>query len=266
LLSKFEVSENQQKDFFQYSDKLMRTNNFKTAPELHRKLSLKFGSISGIYDPFAEEKADSNSNAMKLYDELQSKIKQSNNPFDLALRFAIAGNIMDYAVGKEFDAQKTVEQVASAKLAVDHSLILKHQIDKAKSILYLADNAGEIVFDKLFLETIGHNNVTIAVRGGNALNDATLKDSENIDIARFAKVISNGYDAPSTILEKCSTEFLSIYNSADLIISKGQGNYEGLMDIQNERIFFLLIAKCDVIADLINVEKGSFIVMKQISK
>jgi len=129
--------------------------------------------------------------------------------------------------------------------------------------LYLGDNAGEIVFDKIFIETIMHNNLTYVVRGASILNDATLEDAKNTGMDLAADVFSNGYGAPSTILRKCSREFQKVFQEADLIISKGQGNLEGLITHHDPRIFFLLMVKCDVIADLLQVQKGDFVVYNQ---
>jgi len=241
----------------------MASKSFATTPELQRELSIKFRSVSGIDDPFAEEKAKSHRLASKLYLEWKPKVKASDHPFELALRLSIAGNIMDYGAGNSFDIHKTIDKVISATFAIDHSSLLKKRISRAKSILYLADNAGEIVFDKLFLETIGHPDVTFAVRGGKALNDVTVQDAEEAGIDTVATVISNGFDAPSTLLAQCSEEFLAVYKSVDLIISKGQGNLEGLIHEKDSRIFFLLMVKCDVMAELLKVEKGSLVVSNQ---
>ena len=263
LFKKFYTPEQDQLIFLDYFSELMELNRYATTPEIQRELSVKFSSITGIYDPFAEEKANSNRLAMELYKEWKPKVLKFKNPLELALRLSIAGNIMDYGAINNFDIHQTIEHVLNADFAIDHTSLFKQRIHKAKSILYLADNAGEIVFDKLFLETIGHPDVTLAVRGGNTLNDATVQDAQEIGIDSVAKLISNGFDAPSTILEQCSTEFLAVYHSADLIISKGQGNFEGLIHEKDPRIFFLLMVKCDVVAELLAVTKGSFIVLNQ---
>jgi len=118
-------------------------------------------------------------------------------------------------------------------------------------------------YSAIYLGAIGHPDVTFAVRNGFALNDATVQDAEEIGINSVARVISNGFDAPSTILAKCNAEFLAIYHSVDLIISKGQGNLEGLIHEKDPRIFFLLMVKCEVMAELLNVKKGSFVVFNQ---
>lgn len=263
LFARFGIPLKQQKDFLIYFDELMAHQNFSSTPEIQRELSNKFSALTGIKDLFAQEKAESNRQALKLYKEWKPKVEKSDFPFEMALRLAIAGNIMDYGANNSFDIQQTIDHVISASFAIDHTNLLKQRLTKAKSILYLTDNAGEIVFDKLFIETIGHPGITVAVRGGIALNDATLSDARDIGLDAIVKLISNGFDAPSTILSKCSDEFLSIYHSADLIISKGQGNLEGLIHENDPRIFYLLMVKCEVMAEQLKVDKGSFVLFNQ---
>jgi hypothetical protein len=173
---------------------------------------------------------------------------------------------MDYGANQVFDVHKTITKVLSSDFAIDHSIILKQRIKEAKRILYLGDNAGEIVFDKLFIETIMHPDLVFAVKDAPVLNDVTIQDAKEVGMYEVADVISNGYDASSTLLEKCSKEFLDVYRSADLIISKGQGNLEGLIDEKDPRIFFLFMVKCDVIAERVGVEKGSFVVYNQVGE
>lgn len=263
LFNKFKTPVKHQHDFLLYFTELMRVRDSATTPELQRELSLRFNSITGVTDPFAEEKTESNRLALELYTEWKPKVTASAHPFELALRLSIAGNIMDYGANNSFDIHQTIELVISADFAIDHTNLLEQAISRAKRILYLGDNAGEIVFDKLFLETIGHPDVTFAVRGGIALNDATIQDAEAIGMDSVARVISNGFDAPSTVLAECSPEFLTAYHSADLIISKGQGNLEGLIDENDPRIFFLLMVKCELMAEKLNVVKGNFVVYNQ---
>jgi len=263
LFDKFNTPAKEQDDFLIYFKELLRVHDFATTPEIQRELSLRFNSIAGVADPFAEEKAESNRLALELYAEWKPKVTASAHPFELALRLSIAGNIMDYGANNSFDIQQTIGFVNSADFAIDHTGLLEQSIRRAKRILYLGDNAGEIVFDKLFLETIGHPDVTFVVRGGIALNDATMQDAESIGMNSVARVISNGFDAPSTVLAECSPEFLTAYHSADLIISKGQGNLEGLINENDPRIFFLLMVKCDLMAEHLGVKKGSFVVFNQ---
>lgn len=239
---------------------IIENNPHLGAPELQRRLSLLFRQFTGINDPYLEKKQQSNQQASVLYTVWKEKVAQSDEPFEMALRLALAANIMDYGVAISRDMDATIERVFKSKLAIDDSGKLKTAIKNAKSILYLGDNAGEIYFDKLFIETINHPHVTFVVRGGLALNDATLEDAAEVGMSSCAKVITNGYDSPSTLLEKADDDFKQHFEQADLIISKGMGNLEGLMRYKDSRIFFLLMAKCEVVADYLNVEKGSFVV------
>lgn len=260
LMTKFPIKYDDRQDFFQTFNHTIAQNYEQSIPEIHRTLSNKFIQIVGIEDLYSDEKNQSNELALVLYQKYKTKVVESSNSFKLALRLSIAGNIMDYGPGSEFSIHDTIEEVLHSEFAIDQSIELEKRIKQAKKILYLGDNAGEIVFDKLFIETFNHPDLTYAVRGGAALNDVLLVDAEQVGLAKVCPVISNGYNAPSTILKLCSEEFLQIYNDADLIISKGQGNLEGLVDENDPRIFFLLMVKCEVMAERIGVGKGSFVV------
>ena len=195
-----------------------------------------------------------------MFPELENIIRQSKDPFDTALRLAIAGNIIDFAANDNFNLQATINKTLNSEFAIDHSKQLKKAIENAKTVLYLGDNAGEIVFDKLFIQTINHPGLTYVVRGAPVINDATMEDAEYIGMKEIVNVISNGYDAPSTVPDKSSKQFQQYFRKADLIISKGQGNLEGLISLNDGRIFFLLMVKCDVIAEMLKVKKESFVI------
>lgn len=265
LFERFDIPRNKREVFMQHFTSILEQFKSATSPEIQRELHRAFIAITGEADPFAREKAHSNETALSLYADWKEKVKTTDNPFDLALRLSIAGNIMDYGANSSFDIHATINRVINAQFAIDHSEQLKTRLARAKSILYLGDNAGEIVFDKLFIETIAHPDLTYVVRGGVALNDITLVDAEKVGISSIARVIDNGFDAPSTVLQRCSTEFTETFRNADLIIAKGQGNLEGLIGTNDPRIFFLLMVKCDVMAELLGVTKGSFIVKNGLS-
>lgn len=260
LFDKFNVSKCQQQEFISFFQEKINTSNHLSSPEFQPLLHNKFCKLIEIPDPYSKEKKISNAIGLELYAEWKPKIIASENPFVLALKLAIAGNIMDYGANNSFDIHKTIETVFTSSFAIDHSKQLQKLIKQARRILYLGDNAGEIVFDKLFIETTMHCEIFYAVKGAPVLNDVTMTDAKNTGIDLVANVISNGFNAPSTVLSKCSKEFIEIYHSADLIISKGQGNLEGLINEKDERIFFLLMIKCDVIAEKLKVKKGSFVV------
>ena len=263
LFRKFNISEKARNEFLNAFDEIAKTQHFGSTPEMQQKLNGVFRTLTGIADAFEAEKSESNRVAEMLYKIWQPRVTAAPEPFRMALRLAIAGNIMDYGAADSFDIHKTIESVMNASFAIDHSAKLKQELRRAASVLYLGDNAGEIVFDRLLVETMAHPNVTFAVRGGPALNDATMKEAEETGLHRLAKVMNSGFDAPSTILKKSSREFLEAFRSADLIISKGQGNLEGLIDENDPRIYFLLMVKCEVMAEKLKVKKGSCIVYNQ---
>lgn len=230
------------------------------SPEITRDILARLKDFSPVEDPYHFEKDKSNTYLLQKYPEFQEMVAKSNDSFITALRLAIAGNIIDFGPTHHFDVDETIRKVMSSDFAIDHSKQLREEINKAKTILYLADNAGEIVLDKLFLETINHANVWLAFRGEPVLNDVTQKEVLEVGVDKIAKTISNGDDAPSTLLKRVSNEFMEIYKSADVIISKGMGNYEGLMNETDPRLFYLLMIKCPVIGKKIGAQKDDFVV------
>ncbi len=230
------------------------------SPEITRNILARLTESSEVIDPYKQEKNQSNHEMLERYDEFKSMVETSANPFETALRLAIAGNIIDFGPNHQFDVEKTIKQVLASDFAINHSKKLQKAIGQAKNILYLGDNCGEIVLDRLFLETIQHPNVWFAVREKAVLNDATSREAEEVGIHHFARIITNGDDSPSTMLHRVSPEFQEIYRKADLVISKGMGNYEGLMFENDPRLFFLLMVKCSVIGRKIGAPEGEFVV------
>ena len=265
LFGKFNIGLSREDEFNSFFRELISREIAQTAPQIHSELNRKFIELTGNADSFAFEKKAGNQSAMDLYKLWKTRVEASADPFNLALMIAIAGNIMDYAADSSFDINQTIDNVITAEFAIDDSSYLKQKTRESETILYLGDNAGEIVFDRLFIETINSGSVFYSVKSAPVLNDVTMKDSKDTGMDMVARVISNGYDAPSTILSRCSKEFLEIFSSADLIISKGQGNLEGLISQKDPRLFFLLMAKCDVIADMLKVQKGSLVVANSCS-
>jgi len=204
--------------------------------------------ITRVDDPYSHIKKEYNDFALKLYPELKKKIKSSS--FETAVRLCIAGNIIDFGTHSTVGTKKVLETIDDA-LTMDINGIVKpfqNACEKAKKILWIADNAGEIVFDKLLLEKIKTEKITYAVRGGPTQNDATLSDAKYTGIDKLVKVIDTGASIPGIILKYCSDNFKQEYKKADIIISKGQGNFETL-DHNDKRIFFLFKAKCSIVAN-----------------
>ncbi len=238
-------------------------NSF-SVPHLSREVHLLFKKYSGNDNPYKLVKRQSNDMVLSRYDNLKKTVTTSADPFVTALKLAIAGNIIDYGIPQQFDLDETIRKVLTSDFAIDHSKDLKQSLSEAKSVLYIGDNAGEIVFDKLFIETIHHPDLWYAVRGAPIINDVTLEDANYVQMNGVAHVIENGYDAPSTMLSHCSEEFKDLFSRADIVISKGQGNLESLLHESSKKIYFLLMVKCDVIADILGVKKGQFVVARNI--
>nr|WP_319494857.1 ARMT1-like domain-containing protein [uncultured Desulfobacter sp.] len=263
LIDKFKPDENVAQDFILAVHKLIESNwdlsNPHMATEIHR-MAKRHLHNTNLY---AEEKLKANELLLKEYPHWQTIVNESQNPFFTAAKLSVIGNIIDYgAQSVKDDISSQINSFFRKDLKVDMTQELQNEINKAENILYLADNCGEIVFDKLFIETMNHPNITFAVRGKPVINDATLDDASQVGLDNVCRVISNGFDAPSTLLEFCSDEFAQAYDRSDLVISKGQGNFEGLMDSRHPNEFFLLIAKCHPIADLLGVSKNDMVVLK----
>ena len=217
--------------------------------------------LAGEADPYRQVKQWANELAMELYPRLAAMVRRSDNALETALRLAIAGNVMDLGVQGCIEKQHVEEAITHALAAPFNGEVadLSEAISRARSILYLADNAGEIVFDRLLIEQLPSGCVTVAVRGKPVLNDATLADAEATGLTDLVEVIDNGSDAPGTLLDDCSETFCRRFDRADLVIAKGQGNYESLNDVERD-VFFVLKAKCPVIAAGLGCPVGSLVV------
>lgn len=221
--------------------------------------------LSGTMDPYKAVKDQFNNEAMSLYSDLKAYIENAEDKFYMAVKIAIAGNIIDFghrSIRDDLKLADSVREVIAQDPVINHTSYLKDQIDKAGKILYIADNAGEIVFDKVFIEYIMPKNIIFAVRKYPIINDANYEDAKAVGITDLVKVIDNGTDVPGTYLTDCSEEFKEAFYSADLIISKGQGNYETLSDV-DQNIVFLLRAKCACVADDIGCNVNDILVISK---
>ncbi|MCU0643932.1 MAG: ARMT1-like domain-containing protein [bacterium] len=253
------TKEQQEQSMRALLDYLSKINYDQSPPKLGREMHRIIRAVLNNPDPYYEIKKQFNQLLLNYYPDLKKLVAEADDPFQMALRFAIAGNVIDFGPNQPFDINKTLEQAKSIVIAIDDSRALQASLSKSKMLLYLGDNAGEIVMDRIFLETIQHPNVYFSVRGAPIINDALIEDAEMVGIDKIAHLITNGDDAPGTILETSSAEFRSLFEQADLIISKGQGNYEGLSCV-HKNIYFILMTKCDHVANHLGIKKGDFVV------
>jgi uncharacterized protein with ATP-grasp and redox domains len=232
----------------------------QTPPAMAQQIHRAIRELAGRADPYRQIKDWSNRMALRLCPTYRSWIEDSDNPLETAVRLAIGGNVMDLGVNSrlsETQVRQSIMHALSAPLAGDVGAFAS-ALCGAGRILYLADNAGEIVFDRLLIERLPPGTATVAVRGFAVINDATLADAEVAGIHEVAEVVENGSDAPGTILEDCSRAFRERFERADLVIAKGQGNYETLSEVDKD-IYFLLKAKCPVIARDIGCPEGAMV-------
>jgi hypothetical protein len=236
-----------------------------TPPEFAAEIHSCIRENMGIDDPYQQIKNDSNQLACKLVSKLETKLGNVKDSLRKAVMYSIAGNIIDSgisAVTPPEEILKSIEMAENQVAARDDFDKLEKSLSKSKNILVLGDNAGEVFFDRLLLQAFGKDkNITYAVKSGPILNDATIEDARAAKLNEFATLIENGTRIPGTPLKKVSEEFLTVYKVADLIISKGQANYETLSHRLDQRVFFLLRAKCSVISQKAGVPQGSFLVM-----
>ncbi len=227
--------------------------------------------ISGNSDPFKEIKKQSNALSINLRPRVLEKIEASSDPLQTATKFSMAGNIIDYGSQQSFDVHDTIDKCLTIEPAINHFDQLALDIEKAETILYLADNSGEIVFDELLIRLIRNKKIILAVKEGPILNDALVEDAVACGLDKYCKIISNGTNCPGTPLRICSPDFQKVFRNADLIISKGQGNFETLSDAEAP-IYFLLTVKCRIVAERIcelagtmsrPVTNGDMVLMKK---
>ena len=231
----------------------------KVAQELHRIIRRETGAT----DPYRAVKERMNRLATGLLPQCRALIAGAANPHAALVRVAVAGNLLDSGAKSQFEPEDLPQLFAtlSDKPLVGDPHELFHAAQQATRILVLADNAGEIVFDRLLIEALPTAKVTVAVRGKPILNDALREDAALAGIPAFVTVIDNGSDAPGTVLADCSAEFRTHFKRADLIIAKGQGNYETL-SAARAPIFLLFTVKCPLVAHQVGEPTGTMVARK----
>lgn len=230
----------------------------------------RISPIMGTDNPYKEGKKLFNDLAMDLLEEARAKVRASDDPLRLALQLAAAGNFIDFGAGHMIEdemAEQVFEVGLNTPFTIDDTADLLERIPRAKNILYIGDNCGEIVMDRVLLEEIARQNpeaeLTYVVRGVPVLNDVILDDAEQVRMSEVARVITNGstHPDPATVMVNAGDEFKRAWEAADLIIAKGQGNLEGLHPNERPDLFFVLMAKCDVMARICDCEPMQLVCM-----
>ena len=237
-----------------------------TPPEVSVGLYGHVARICGNEDPYLPQKIHFTDKALKLFSSMKEKVITSADPFEAAVRMAIAGNVIDFGTGEsrgEIDLEKVLLDYMTRPFFVDNLPEFFENSALAREVLFIGDNAGETVFDRLLMEMLDQSRIYYAVKGGGIINDATEEDARRAGIHDHARIVDTGQRMPGTVPDICSSEFREIWDRADLVISKGQGNFETLTELPKEgRIFMLFIVKCHVVAQYLGASEGDMVVMK----
>ena len=231
----------------------------RVKPDRMGELLARVAPIIGTDDPYEQVKAEYNQLLLDREQECLERIAAAEDPFQLALRYAAAGNLIDFGAKHSFtrdDVTDLLARVPEITFSIDDSPALLDLVRGARSVMYLGDNCGEIVLDKILVEQIHREapeaEVVYGVRGGPIINDVTVVDAEQVGMDRVARVVPSGLAVPTTVLEGSTDEFRRAFFDADVVISKGMGNFETLGDgCGRGDVFFLLMTKCEMVAEAV---------------
>jgi hypothetical protein len=254
----------------EFARKIPKISLEASPPEIARIGYKLLKIVSFNADPYYAIKQKSNRCALRLLGRLKEKVSCSKDRLLTAVELAIAGNIIDFGVKNNLNIKEELKRILVEenkfihKQSIFHYKEFRQALKKSEDILYLADNAGEVAFDRILIEEIKKDypdkNIYYAVKEKPVINDALLEDAKVCGINKTARVISNGTDAPGTLLSFCSKEFKQIYKNADMVISKGQGNFESLSN-EKRPIFFLFMVKCSVVAKETGCKMGNIVLL-----
>jgi damage-control phosphatase, subfamily I len=244
-----------------------------TGSQLVEQVSNRITAATNNHDPFRGRKEQQNQRCLELYPWLKSLVDGSEDSLFVPVNLAIIGNSIDpMGYLSSQDLERAIQGVLENPVSRSSYLDLKAQLEQSNLVIYLGDNCGEIVFDKLLIETIKtlyEIDVAFVVRSVPALNDATLTDAELVGMSDTASVIENGIDGPlpGIILSRCSEQFRSLWDRADLVISKGGGNFDSLDEEKNitTPIYYMLMCKCIPYENYFNIPLNSPILARALS-
>lgn len=238
---------------------LSRHHEFRSAPAIAQAMHETVKLHTGLTDPYRKIKDRDLAAALRLEPALIRFVDAAPDRLLAALKVSATGNVMDSALYLDLDIETCVTPELERPFATSDLDPFLADLRRATTILIIGDNAGEAVFDKVLAsELAGHHDVTFAVRSGPIINDVTIEDALSVGIDRYASVVSTGCAAPGLIVEDCREDFRAVFDRADLVISKGQGNFEALSEVPR-RIYFLLKAKCPKVARALNVDVGDYV-------
>lgn len=240
-------------------DFLVKRDIYEPSGEIGFMIHIEVKRILDLDDPYRVVKEESIRKALDIYPRLKELVSESENPLRRATEICIAGNVIDFAPSNSHDIEAAIDEVISSKKNHFDWTPFAKALDQASSILFLGDNAGETVFDRVLIEAIGKP-VKYAVKSEPVINDTILEDAIASGLGQVAELIENGSPMAGTVLPKCSDAFMDLYINAEMVISKGQANFETLVD-EKRQIFFLFKVKCDLLSRKHNIPLNEYVLL-----
>jgi len=239
---------------------LGKYRSFKNPPHLAGEIHRLIKAKTGVFDPYQRIKRKDLETALSLYPRVREFVQAGGDRLERALKAAAVGNTLDSAIFTNYDIDKGLGEELEKPFAISDLPSFRDRLGSAKTLLLIGDNTGETVFDRLLLEELAGLEITYAVRSAPIINDATAADAEASGLGEYARILPTGCSLPGVILDQCSREFHDAFTGSDIVISKGQGNYETLSGEKCGRgIFFLLKVKCPVLSKLIGVGLNEYV-------
>ena len=245
---------------------ISKVNKKLFPPELGEIVYKIVINSTNVKDPYKDIKRKQNNLILNNYFNLRQTILNTKDPLFEAVKFAVIGNVIDFGIKEVVDFEEDIKNSFKKRIVINDYNLFERDLKLSKRILYIGDNSGEIVFDKLLISLIKEIypdiDITFACRSEPIINDVLIKDALQVGIDEYAEVISSGMNLPGTILRYVNNEFMEELRRSDLVIAKGQGNFEGLEEEKMEKIYFLLKAKCKVVADYLGCRVGDLIIKR----
>jgi len=238
---------------------LMQRDNKEIMSEISFLIAEDVKQILDLDDPYAELKKESIDKSLAIYPRLKDMVRASKNPLKTAVEICIAGNVIDFGPSASHDIEKAVDEVLGTEKSHFDWGSFKETLAGSNEILFLADNAGETVFDRVLIEEIGKR-IIYAVKSGPAMNDALREDANASGLEGLVEIVENGSPTSGTQLGRCSDEFLNLYRNAEMVISKGQANFETLVE-EKRRVFFLFKVKCNLLSKKHSIPLNEYVLL-----
>lgn len=240
-----------------------------SAPVLVRQMYDLQKEMFGLYADYTEVKSYFNQIMLRLEEALWNNIQNAKDPFEMAIQYAMMGNYIDFAAVKNVDEtklQEFIQKASEEKVNEKEMMALREELKQAKNVVYLLDNCGEVVIDKLFMKLIQQRypnvHIIAMVRGGQVMNDVTIEDANEVNLSEVATVLDNGCNIAGTSLLDISNDAKKVIDNADIIISKGQGNFETLHQC-GKNIYYIFMCKCSLFVNRFHLPQFSGVLVNE---